>query len=147
MTREKLEILRKADAIYLDEIRKAGLYDTIWQAFAVLLPVRTVGVMGDGRTYDNVVALRAVTSVDGMTADFFPFDMSFPGPHRDPHHQRGQGREPGRLRRDQQAAGDDRVGVRGPSGGGARIRRRASVLKGLGAKICNFRDSDCRRAR
>ena len=77
ISREKLDILRKADAIYLDEIRKAGLYDTIWQAFAVLLPVRTVGVMGDGRTYDNVCALRAVTSVDGMTADFFPFDMSF----------------------------------------------------------------------
>lgn len=76
---EKLDILRKADAIYLDEIRKAGLYDTIWQAFAVLLPVRTVGVMGDGRTYDHVMALRAVTSVDGMTADFFPFDMAFLG--------------------------------------------------------------------
>lgn len=76
---EKLDILRKADAIYLDEIRKAGLYDTIWQAFAVLLPVRTVGVMGDGRTYDHVLALRAVTSVDGMTADFFPFDMAFLG--------------------------------------------------------------------
>jgi GMP synthase (glutamine-hydrolysing) len=77
ITREKLDILRKADAIYLDEIRKAGLYDTIWQAFAVLLPVRTVGVMGDGRTYDYVCALRAVTSVDGMTADFYPFEMSF----------------------------------------------------------------------
>ena len=76
---EKLAILRKADAIYLDEIRKAGLYDTIWQAFAVLLPVQTVGVMGDGRTYDFVCALRAVTSVDGMTADFFPFDMAFLG--------------------------------------------------------------------
>jgi GMP synthase (glutamine-hydrolysing) len=76
---EKLDILRKADAIYLDEIRKAGLYDSIWQAFAVLLPVRTVGVMGDGRTYDHVCALRAVTSSDGMTADFFPFDMSFLG--------------------------------------------------------------------
>jgi GMP synthase (glutamine-hydrolysing) len=76
---EKLDILRKADAIYLDEIRKAGLYHTIWQAFAVLLPVRTVGVMGDGRTYDHVLALRAVTSVDGMTADFFPFDMAFLG--------------------------------------------------------------------
>ena len=76
---EKLDILRKADAIYLDEIRKAGLYDAIWQAFAVLLPVRTVGVMGDGRTYDHVCALRAVTSSDGMTADFFPFDMSFLG--------------------------------------------------------------------
>jgi GMP synthase (glutamine-hydrolysing) len=73
ITEEKLEILRKADAVYLDEIRKAGLYDQIWQAFAVLLPVRTVGVMGDARTYDNVCALRAVTSTDGMTADYFPF--------------------------------------------------------------------------
>ena len=63
----------------LDEIRKAGLYDKIWQAFAVLLPVRTVGVMGDGRTYDSVCALRAVTSVDGMTADFYLFDMAFLG--------------------------------------------------------------------
>jgi GMP synthase (glutamine-hydrolysing) len=79
ITVEKLDILRKADAIYLDEIRKAGLYDTIWQAFAVLLPVRTVGVMGDGRTYDSVLALRAVTSVDGMTADFYPFDMNVLG--------------------------------------------------------------------
>ncbi|MFY8112873.1 MAG: glutamine-hydrolyzing GMP synthase [Rhabdaerophilum sp.] len=79
ITREKLDILREADAIYLEEIRKAGLYDVIWQAFAVLLPVRTVGVMGDGRTYDHVCALRAVTSVDGMTADFFPFDMNFLG--------------------------------------------------------------------
>ena len=79
ITKEKLDILRKADAIYLDEIRKAGLYDVIWQAFAVLLPVRTVGVMGDYRTYDHVCALRAVTSVDGMTADFYPFDMNFLG--------------------------------------------------------------------
>jgi GMP synthase (glutamine-hydrolysing) len=79
VTREKLDILRRADAIYLDEIRKAGLYDAIWQAFAVLLPVQTVGVMGDYRTYDFVCALRAVTSVDGMTADFYPFDMSFLG--------------------------------------------------------------------
>ena len=79
ITREKLDILRKADAIYLEEIRRAGLYDQIWQAFAVLLPVKTVGVMGDGRTYDHVCALRAVTSVDGMTADFFPFDMTFLG--------------------------------------------------------------------
>ena len=79
ITPEKLDILRKADAIYLDEIRNAGLYDAIWQAFAVLLPVRTVGVMGDGRTYDYVLALRAVTSVDGMTADFYQFDMSFLG--------------------------------------------------------------------
>jgi GMP synthase (glutamine-hydrolysing) len=79
VTREKLDILRKADAIYLDEIRKAGLYDKIWQAFSVLLPVQTVGVMGDGRTYDRVLALRAVTSVDGMTADFYHFDMNFLG--------------------------------------------------------------------
>ncbi|WP_336278908.1 glutamine-hydrolyzing GMP synthase [Bartonella sp. CB175] len=79
VTHEKLEILREADAIYLDEIRKAGLYDEIWQAFAVLLPVQTVGVMGDGRTYEFVCALRAVTSVDGMTADFYPYNMEFLG--------------------------------------------------------------------
>jgi GMP synthase (glutamine-hydrolysing) len=72
ITREKLEILRKADDIYLDEIRNAGLYNEIWQAFAVLLPVQTVGVMGDERTYEYVCALRAVTSVDGMTANWFP---------------------------------------------------------------------------
>ena len=77
VTREKADILRKADAIYLEEIRAAGLYDAIWQAFAVLLPVRTVGVMGDGRTYDMACALRAVTSTDGMTADVYPFDMAF----------------------------------------------------------------------
>ena len=79
ITREKLEILRKADAIYLEEIRNAGLYDKIWQAFAVLLPVQTVGVMGDARTYDSVCALRAVTSTDGMTADFYHYDMEFLG--------------------------------------------------------------------
>ncbi len=73
VTLERVEILQKADAIYLDEIRKAGLYDEIWQAFAVLLPVRTVGVMGDARTYEEVCALRAVTSTDGMTADFYEF--------------------------------------------------------------------------
>ena len=70
---ERLDLLRKVDAIYLDEVRAAGLYDQIWQAFAVLLPIKSVGVMGDGRTYDNVVALRAVTSRDGMTADWFQF--------------------------------------------------------------------------
>ncbi|MEX0627213.1 MAG: glutamine-hydrolyzing GMP synthase, partial [Cucumibacter sp.] len=79
VSREKLAILRAADAIYLDEIRKAGLYDKIWQAFAVLLPVQTVGVMGDDRTYEFVCALRAVTSVDGMTADFYPYEMNFLG--------------------------------------------------------------------
>jgi GMP synthase (glutamine-hydrolysing) len=77
VTRERCDILRKADAIYLEEIRNAGLYDAIWQAFAVLLPVRTVGVMGDYRTYDYVLGLRAVTSVDGMTADVYPFDSAF----------------------------------------------------------------------
>src|SRR6516162_6779056 len=79
ITADKLEILRLADEIYIEEIRRAGLYDAIWQAFAVLLPVKTVGVMGDGRTYDYVVGLRAVTSTDGMTADFYPFDMKFLG--------------------------------------------------------------------
>src|SRR5437667_221553 len=79
ITREKLDILRRADDVYIEEIRRAGLYDDIWQAFAVLLPVRTVGVMGDYRTYDYVVGLRAMTSTDGMTADFYPFDMKFIG--------------------------------------------------------------------
>jgi GMP synthase (glutamine-hydrolysing) len=79
ITREKLEVLRLADEIFLEEIRRAGMYDDIWQAFAVILPVKTVGVMGDGRTYEHVVGLRAVTSVDGMTADFYPFDMKFLG--------------------------------------------------------------------
>jgi GMP synthase (glutamine-hydrolysing) len=79
ITAERLDVLRKADAIYLDEIRKSGLYDKIWQAFAVLLPVRTVGVMGDARTYDNVCALRAVTSTDGMTADYYDFSHDFLG--------------------------------------------------------------------
>jgi GMP synthase (glutamine-hydrolysing) len=77
VTRSKADVLRQADAIYLEEIRSAGLYDAIWQAFAVLLPVQTVGVMGDSRTYENVIALRAVTSTDGMTADTFPFDHAF----------------------------------------------------------------------
>ena len=79
VSRDKLDILRLADEIYIEEIRRAGLYDDIWQAFAVLLPVKTVGVMGDGRTYDFVIGLRAVTSTDGMTADFYPFEMKFIG--------------------------------------------------------------------
>ena len=77
VTKERCDTLRRADAIWLDEIRRAGLYDAIWQAFAVLLPVRTVGVMGDARTYEHVLALRAVTSTDGMTADVYPFDGAF----------------------------------------------------------------------
>ncbi len=79
ITREKLEILRRADAVYIDQIRKHGLYDEIWQAFVAILPVRTVGVMGDARTYDFACALRAVTSVDGMTADYYPFRHEFLG--------------------------------------------------------------------
>jgi GMP synthase (glutamine-hydrolysing) len=77
VTRERADILRRADTVFLEEIRAAGLYDAIWQAFAVLLPVRSVGVMGDGRTYEHVCALRAVTSTDGMTADVYPFEMAF----------------------------------------------------------------------
>ncbi|MCF3974048.1 glutamine-hydrolyzing GMP synthase [Paracoccus salsus] len=79
ITRDKLEILRKADAVFIDQIRRHGLYDEIWQAFVAILPVRTVGVMGDGRTYDYACALRAVTSVDGMTADYYPFSHDFLG--------------------------------------------------------------------
>ena len=79
ITREKLDILRQADAVYIDQIRKHGLYDEIWQAFVAILPVKTVGVMGDGRTYDYACALRAVTSVDGMTADYYPFNHDFLG--------------------------------------------------------------------
>ncbi|MGP9791455.1 glutamine-hydrolyzing GMP synthase [Roseinatronobacter sp. NSM] len=79
ITREKLEILRRADAVYIDQIRRHGLYDEIWQAFAAILPMRTVGVMGDGRTYDFALGLRAVTSVDGMTADYYPFTHEFLG--------------------------------------------------------------------
>ncbi len=77
ITREKVAILQQADALYLDQIRKAGLYDKIWQAFAVLLPVQTVGVMGDARTYEYVCALRAVNSTDGMTANYYPFEHEF----------------------------------------------------------------------
>ncbi len=77
ISREKLDILRQADAVYLDQIRRHGLYDEIWQAFAAILPVKTVGVMGDGRSYDYALALRAVTSVDGMTADVYPFSHDF----------------------------------------------------------------------
>ena len=79
ITPEKLDLLRKADAVYIDQIRKHGLYDEIWQAFAAILPMKTVGVMGDGRTYDYALALRAVTSVDGMTADYYPFSHDFLG--------------------------------------------------------------------
>ncbi len=79
ITKDRLDVLREADAIYLDQIRKHGLYNDIWQAFAVILPVQTVGVMGDSRTYENVLALRAVTSTDGMTADYYPYSHDFLG--------------------------------------------------------------------
>ncbi len=97
ITKEKLDILRLADEIYIEEIRRTGQYDDIWQAFAVLLPVKTVGVMGDFRTYEYVVGLRAVTSTDGMTADFYPVRHEVFGDGGDAHHQRGQGRQPRRL--------------------------------------------------
>ncbi len=113
ITRDKLEILRLADEIYIEEIRRAGLYDDIWQAFAVLLPVKTVGVMGDGRTYDFVVGLARRHLDRRHDGGFLCLRHEVPRPRRDPHHQRGEGREPGGVRRDQQAAGDDRVGVRG----------------------------------
>ena len=111
ITREKLDILRLADDVFIEEIRRAGLYDDIWQAFAVMLPVKTVGVMGDGRTYDFVVGLRAVTSTDGMTADFYPFDMKFIGhvATRIINEVKGVNRVVYDVT--QQAAGDDRVGV------------------------------------
>ena len=116
MTEERCDILRKADAIYLEEIRLAGLYDAIWQAFAVLLPVRTVGVMGDARTYDYVCGLRAVTSVDGMTADVYPFESAFLSRVATRIVNEVAGHQPGGLRLYVEAARHDRVGVRiGPA--------------------------------
>jgi len=116
VTPGRLATVREADAIYLEEIRSADLYDEIWQAFAVLLPVKTVGVMGDARTYENVLALRAVTSRDGMTADWF----RGAGDDVEPDHQRGAGDQPGGLRRELEAAGHDRVGVTRSEGAGGR---------------------------
>ena len=105
-------MLRRADHIYIEEIRAAGLYDDIWQAFAVLLPIRSVGVQGDFRTYDQVIALRAVTSRDGMTADWFPFPPEVLGRISNRiANEVGRG-EPRGLRRQLEAAGHDRVGVR-----------------------------------
>ena len=111
VTEEKLEILRKADAVYLDVIRKAGLYDKIWQAFAVLLPVRTVGVMGDGRTYDHVCALARGHVDRRHDGRLFPVPARGAGDGCDPHHQRGQRHQPRGLRHHVEAAGHDRVGV------------------------------------
>jgi GMP synthase (glutamine-hydrolysing) len=106
VTRERVAILQKADAIFLDEIRKAGLYDEIWQAFAVLLPVRTVGVMGDARTYDEVCALDR-----WHDRRLLRIPLGRAGPGRHPDHQRGARHQPGGLRRDVKAAGDHRMGV------------------------------------
>ena len=91
VTPARLEMLREADAVFIDELKAQGLYGKTWQAFAVLLPVRTVGVMGDQRTYEHVIGLRAVTSVDGMTADWAPLPQSFPGARGEPDHQRSAG--------------------------------------------------------
>ena len=107
-----LAILRAADAIFIEELRERGLYGKVWQAFAVLLPVRTVGVMGDERTYEHVIALRAVTSQDGMTADWARLPHAFLARVAEPHRQRGARRQPRRLRHLEQAAGDDRVGMK-----------------------------------
>ncbi len=95
VTPERLAVLREADAIVMEEIRNSEFYRQVWQAFAVLLPIRTVGVMGDERTYENVVALRIVDSVDAMTADWTQAPPRFPGAPEQPHHQRSQGGQPG----------------------------------------------------
>ena len=111
VTAERVAVLQAADAIVDEEIRAAGSYDRLWQAFAVLLPVKTVGVMGDERTYENVLALRAVESVDGMTADWARLPHELLARCLEPDHQRGARRQPRRLRHLVEAAGDDRVGV------------------------------------
>ena len=111
VTAERLDTLREADWIVIDEIKAAGLYRSLWQSFAILTPVRCVGVMGDGRTYANVVAIRAVTSEDGMTADWAKLPVRRAGQDLVADRQRGPRRQPGRLRHQLQAAGDDRVGV------------------------------------
>ncbi len=112
VTAERLETLREADWIVIDEIKGAGLYRSLWQSFAILTPVRSVGVMGDGRTYANVVAIRAVTSEDGMTADWAKLPYDILGPDLVADRQRGRRRQPRRVRHLVQAAGDDRVGMR-----------------------------------
>ena len=117
VTAERLEVLRAADAIFIEELRAAGLYGSVSQALAVLTPLRTVGVMGDGRTYAHVVALRAVTTEDFMTADWARLPVRPARPGLEPDRQRGQGDQPGRLRHQHEAArrrssGSRRIGGR-----------------------------------
>ena len=114
VTAERLDTLRDADWIVIDEIKAAGLYRSVWQSFAILTPVRSVGVMGDGRTYANVVAIRAVTSEDGMTADWAKLPYDVLGKICSRIVNEVPGRQPRRVRHLVQAAGDDRVGV-GPT--------------------------------
>ncbi len=111
VTKERCDILRKADAIYLDEIRKAGLYDAIWQAFAVLLPVKTVGVMGDARTYDSVCGLARRDQHRRHDRRCLPLRRRLPDRLRHAHRQRSAGHQPRGVRLHQQTAGHDRVGV------------------------------------
>ncbi len=118
VTPERAEILRNADAVVVEEIRRAGLYRQLWQSFAVLPAVRTVGVMGDGRTYAYPIVIRAVTSDDAMTADWARLPLRPGRAHRLAHHQRGRGREPGGTRRHVEAARDHRVGVTTAPGSG-----------------------------
>ena len=120
MTAERLEILRQADAIFLEELQGAGLLRPVAQAFAVLLPVQAVGVMGDARTYESVIALRAVETDDFMTADWSRLPPRPAGSRFDSHHQYRQGRQPGGLRRHEQAARDHRMGI-------VRTKRRKSL--------------------
>ncbi len=134
VTEERLAIVRASDRIFIDELRASEQYDQVWQAFTVLLPVRSVGVMGDERTYAMTMVLRAVTSVDGMTADWarLPAEVLERAANRIVNEVRGV--EPRRLRHDEQAPGDDRVGMRsavqapGPRGRGARIRDAVGCL-------------------
>jgi GMP synthase PP-ATPase subunit len=109
--REYADLLRRADAIFIEELRAADWYDKVAQAFGVFLPVRSVGVMGDGRTYENVVALRAVQTTDFMTADWAPLPHESAVARLEPDHQRGARHQPRDLRHLVQAACDDRMGV------------------------------------
>ena len=119
VTAERLETLREADWIVIDEIKAAGLYRSVWQSFAILTPVRSVGVMGDGRTYANVVAIRAVTSDDGMTADWAKLPYDVLGKISSRIVNEVPGGEPGGLRHQLEAAGHDRVGVARPAASGS----------------------------